>query len=155
MSSKLTILFLCTGNSCRSQMAEAFMNKYHGDKFISYSAGTEPSSVNPRAAQVMQEKGIDISQNQSKHVSDLPVDSTDFVLTVCNHARENCPYFPANIKSIHHNFDDPPALEKDEESEEEKLAHYRRVRDEIEKYVKKLPDILTKNRNEFFNISTD
>jgi arsenate reductase len=140
---KDTILFLCTGNSCRSQMAEAFMNKYHSGKFISYSAGTNPSGVNRRAAEVMKEKGIDISSNASKHIDELPVDATDFVLTVCDHAKENCPFFPARKKSLHHSFDDPPALEKDSEKEEEKLQHYRRVRDEIEEYIKDLPEKLS------------
>lgn len=110
--SKETILFLCTDNSCRSQMAEAFMDKYNGNRFVCYSAGTDPSRVNPKAIKVMQDKDIDISQNNSKHINQLLEGSFDYVITVCDNARENCPYFSARKKVLHHSFEDPPELEK-------------------------------------------
>ena len=142
---KDSILFLCTGNSCRSQMAEAFMEKYHGDQFSCYSAGTNPTRVKPGAIAVMQEKGIDISDNESHYVKDLPINSADYVITVCDNARENCSYFPATKKILHQSFDDPPALVQKGETEEEQLQHYRRVRNEIEGYIKKLPEVLRKS----------
>lgn len=146
------IVFICTGNSCRSQMAEAFMEKYHGDRYQAFSAGTNPSEVKPRAIKVLQEKGLDISKNSSKHISELPFTTADYVITVCDDAMENCPFFPATKKALHHSFDDPPALEKDEESEVEKLHHYRRVRDEIEAYIRQLPDLLNRENEVGINL---
>ena len=118
------------------------MEKYNGDQFVSYSAGTDPSRVNPKAIKVMQEKDIDISQNSSKNIDELPEESFDYVITVCDNARENCPYYPALKKLLHHSFEDPPELEKKYETAAEKLQPYRRVRDEIENFIKELPDIL-------------
>ena len=132
---KLNILFLCTGNSCRSQMAEGWTRALKGDRIEAFSAGIETHGLNPRAVQVMAEAGVDISGHRSKTVADLPTKDFDFVVTVCDHARESCPIFPGKTRVIHVGFDDPPRLAKDAKSEEEALAHYRRVRDEIRAFV--------------------
>ena len=137
----MNILFLCTGNSCRSQMAEGWSRQLKSDVFTAYSAGVETHGLNPHAVKVMGEAGIDISGNVSKLVSDLPVDvEFDYVVTVCGHAGENCPYFPAKTKVVHVGFDDPPSLTKNFTDEEEILAVFRRVRDEIRDFVMGLPD---------------
>jgi arsenate reductase len=139
-STKKKILFLCTGNSCRSQMGEGFANTLQGEYFEAYSAGVNPSMVNPRAAKVMAEMGINIADNDSNHVNDLMHITFDYVITVCDHAAETCPVFPGKTTQvIHHSFDDPPHLAKDAQSEEEALGHFRRVRDEIKAYVDGLP----------------
>jgi len=139
----MNILFLCTGNSCRSQMAEGWTRHLKGDEFNAYSAGVETHGMNPYAIKVMAEVGIDISSHTSKLVSDLPEDiEFDYVVTVCGHAHENCPYFPAKSKVVHVGFDDPPSLAKGLTDEEEILKIYRRVRDDIETYVKSLPQAL-------------
>lgn len=135
MSSKSSILFLCTGNSCRSQMAEAFTRILKGDVFIPYSAGVEPRGLDPRAVKVMAEVGIDISAQHSKHVDALEGLEFDFVVTVCDHAREACPFFPAKTRLIHWGFPDPPKLAETARSEEEALDHYRTVRDRIRAMV--------------------
>lgn len=135
------IMFLCTGNSCRSQMAEGFCRKYWGDKFNVYSAGTKKHGMNERAMKVMKEAGVDISSHFSKTTEELPKVTFDFVITVCDSAKENCPYFHGG-KVIHVGFQDPPALTKEMENEEEILKVYRRVRDEIEAVIKKLPEII-------------
>ncbi len=135
------IMFLCTGNSCRSQMAEGFCRKYWGDKFNVYSAGTKKHGMNERAMKVMKEAGVDISSHYSKTTEELPKVAFDFVITVCDSAKENCPYFPGG-KVIHVGFEDPPALTKGITDEDEVLKVYRRVRDEIETAIKKLPEII-------------
>jgi len=140
--SKLKVLFLCTGNSCRSQMAEGWARALKGDVFEAYSAGIETHGLNPNAVQVMAEAGVDISGQHSKHVDDLKDVAFDYVVTVCGHANENCPFFPGGAKLIHVGFDDPPRLAQDAGTEEEALNIYRRVRDEIRRFVDGLPDNL-------------
>jgi arsenate reductase len=140
---KLKVLFLCTGNSCRSQMAEGWTRLLKGDFIEVYSAGIETHGLNPQAVRVMQEAGVDISVQQSKHVNTLLGIAFDYVVTVCGHANENCPVFPGTATIVHHGFDDPPKLAQQATTEDEALAHYRRVRDEIRAYVETLPDALT------------
>ena len=141
---KLKILFLCTGNSCRSQMAEGWARALKGDVIEAYSAGIETHGLNPNAVKVMAEAGVDISGNTSKNVDTLLDVSFDYVVTVCGHANENCPFFPGSAKVVHVGFDDPPALAKMAEGDEAKLDCYRRVRDEIRAYVEKLPEALVR-----------
>ncbi|WP_027357711.1 arsenate reductase ArsC [Desulforegula conservatrix] len=139
---KKKILFLCTGNSCRSQMAEGWAKHLKGDVVESYSAGIETHGLNPNAVKVMAEAGVDISGHKSENVNDLLHIQFDYVVTVCGHANENCPFFPGKAKVVHVGFDDPPALAKAVEGEEEKLNCYRRVRDEIRAFVETLPEVL-------------
>lgn len=131
----LKILFLCTGNSCRSQMAEGWAKHLKGNEFEVYSAGIEKHGLNPYAVQVMKEAGVDISKHYSKLLSELKGIEFDFVITVCGHANENCPFFPGKTKVIHVGFEDPPKLAKEFEKEEDKLNCYRKVRDEIREFV--------------------
>lgn len=131
------ILFLCTGNSCRSQMAEGLCRKYWGNQLNVYSAGTKKHGMNQRAVKVMKEIGIDISTHYSKTTDEIADVQFDYVITVCDSAHENCPYFPGG-KIIHIGFEDPPALTKDMVDEEAILEIYRRVRDEIEAAIKTL-----------------
>ncbi|MDC7231984.1 MAG: arsenate reductase ArsC [Spirochaetales bacterium] len=133
---KKNILFLCTGNSCRSQMAEGWMRELHGDEYNVYSAGIETHGLNPNAVQVMKEAGVDISGHKSTLASDYRDINFDVVITVCGHADENCPVFLGKTNKIHHGFDDPPRLAAEIEDEAEKLVPYRRVRDEIRDYLK-------------------
>lgn len=142
MSRKLKILFLCTGNSCRSQMAEGWARQLRGDRIEAYSAGIETHGLNQRAVRVMAEAGVDISAQRSKQVSELADVKFDYVITVCGHANESCPIFPGRTKVIHIGFDDPPRLAAESQTEEETLAHYRRVRDEIRTFVENLPEAL-------------
>jgi arsenate reductase len=137
---KTTVLFLCTGNSCRSQMAEGWARHLHGDTIEAYSAGIEKHGLNPLAVRVMAEAGVDISGYRSKLVSELPMQQFDWVITLCGHASETCPYFPG--RKIHRGFDDPPQLAADARSEEEALGQYRRVRDEIRTFILTLPEYL-------------
>ena len=141
---KPKVLFVCTGNSCRSQMAEGWARRLVGDRLDAYSAGTHPHRLNPLAVKVMQECGVDISQHCSKSVESLA--SLDFalVVTVCDSAATACPVAPAGTRVQHVPFDDPPRLAKDAKDESESLPHYRRVRDEIKRFVLTLPDILQK-----------
>ena len=141
---KLKILFLCTGNSCRSHMAEGWVRHLKGDVIEPYSAGIETHGLNPNAVKVMAESGVDISAHRSKHVSDLMNIHFDYVVTVCKHASENCPIFPGNAEVIHVGFDDPPKLAKEVGTEEQALDCYRRVRDEIKEFVQTLPEALNK-----------
>jgi arsenate reductase len=141
---KIKILFLCTGNSCRSQMAEGWTRYLKGDTIKPYSAGIETHGLNQNAVKVMAEAGVDISHYASKHVRDLMNIPFEYVVTVCDSANESCPVFPGNVKRYHISFDDPPKLAKHAKSEEEALVHYRRVRDEIRSFVEKMPDILNK-----------
>ncbi|MCL4191152.1 MAG: arsenate reductase ArsC [Thermoguttaceae bacterium] len=136
---KLRVLFLCTGNSCRSQMAEGWARHLRSEQIEPYSAGIETHGLNPRAVQVMAEAGVDISGHRSKHVDDLKGVEFDFVVTVCGHAHEHCPIFSGNARLIHVGFDDPPKLAASATSEEDQLAPYRRVRDEIRTFVESLP----------------
>jgi arsenate reductase len=142
---KLKILFLCTGNSCRSQMAEGWTRNLKGKYIETYSAGIEPKRLDPRAGRVMAEAGIDISTQKSKHVNELENIVFDYVITVCGHADENCPVFPGRTRVIHVSFDDPPKLAQGAKTKEEALSHYRRVRDEIKAFVESLPDSLRAN----------
>lgn len=136
------VLFLCTGNSCRSQMAEGWAEKLHPDAMEAYSAGTKPGSVDPRAIKVMSEAGVDISGRRSKHASEFKDITFDLVVTVCDKARESCPVWFGKAQKLHQNFEDPPFLAGEAKTEEEALSHYRRVRDEIKDFVLKLPEIL-------------
>jgi arsenate reductase len=140
--SKMKILFLCTGNSCRSQMAEGWTRHLKGDLIQAYSAGIEKHGMNPHAVKVMAEAGVDISKQYSKTPADIGAVQFDYVVTVCGDADENCPTFPGKAKKIHVGFEDPPKLTKDMPEGEEKLGVYRRVRDEIRKFVESLPETL-------------
>jgi arsenate reductase (thioredoxin) len=136
------VLFLCTGNSCRSQMAEGWARKLSPDAIEVYSAGVKPTALNVEAVRVMAEAGIDISRQCPKHLDELAGVALDYVVTVCDDARESCPVFPGKAKVIHRSFDDPPRLAKGAASEADRLAPYRRVRDEIREFVQSLPDLL-------------
>ena len=125
---KKKILFLCTHNSCRSQMAEGLVNYYLGDRFEACSAGTEATSVNPTAIAVMKEIGIDISRHRSKIMDEFAGETFDYVITLCGDANEKCPLFFGGVQRVHIGFDDPSRLTG---SDEEILPEYRRVRDEI------------------------
>jgi len=139
---KKKVLFLCTGNSCRSQMAEGFARHFHGNHFEFYSAGIEKHGMNPYAIKVMQEAGVDISHHSSKMLSDIGVVQFDFVFTVCGHANEHCPLFSGIAVVKHVGFDDPPKLAAGLTDEQEILNHYRRVRDEIKTWIKNIPQDL-------------
>jgi len=136
---KLKILFLCTGNACRSQMAEGWARHLKGDRIEPYSAGVETHGLDPRAVRVMAEAGVDISRQRSKHVAELNDVALDYVVTVCGHAHEHCPIFSGKARVVHVGFDDPPKLAADAATEEDRLAPYRRVRDEIRAFVETLP----------------
>ena len=139
---KKKLLFLCTGNSCRSQMAEGWARELKGDIFDVYSAGIETHGLNQNAVRVMKEAGIDISNHKSKNISEFLDTGIEYVVTVCSHAHETCPVFPGKAKIIHKGFDDPPSLAEEKETEEEKLDCYRRVRDEIKLFIETLPEAL-------------
>ncbi len=140
---KPAVLFLCTGNSCRSQMAEAWTRTLRGDLFSAWSAGIETHGLNRDAIRVMNEVGIDTSGWRSKTTGELPADLVfDYVITLCDHAAETCPYFPAKTAVLHFPFADPPQLAAGARNEEERLAPYRRVRDEIRAFILELPEIL-------------
>jgi arsenate reductase len=139
---KLRILFLCTGNSCRSQMAEGWVRQLKGESIEAHSAGVSPQGMNPSAIQVMKEAGVDISGQRSKHVDELKDVPFDYVVTVCDDAREACPVFPGRTKVVHVGFDDPPRLARGARSEAEAMGHYRRVRDEIRAFVETLPEAI-------------
>ena len=129
------ILFICTHNSARSHMAEGFVNALYGDRYSAFSAGTEPSKVNPYAVRVMQEIGIDISDHRSKSVDEFLDQDLDYVVTVCDHAKEVCPFFPGGRKALHKGFQDPASVAG---TEDEKLSLFRRVREEIRDWVEKI-----------------
>ena len=145
MSERLKILFLCTGNSCRSQMAEGFARQLRGDAIDAYSAGTEPHGMNHIAIQAMSESGVEISRGHSKHVDELKNVKFDYVVTVCDHAHETCPMFPGKTKVVHVGFEDPPKLARDAnaKTDDQALPHYRRVRDEIKAWIQTLPQSLS------------
>lgn len=136
---KITLLFLCTGNSCRSQMAEGWARHLKGDVVEAWSAGIEKHGMNVLAVKVMAEAGVDISGNSSKLIDELPTDDFDYVITVCDNAHESCPLFSGKARVIHKGFDDPPRLAAEAKTEAEALVHYRRVRDEIKRFVEQLP----------------
>ena len=136
------VLFLCTGNSCRSQMAEGWARYIYGDAMEVYSAGTSPHRIDPRAVMVMGQAGVDISSQTSNHVDDYIDIPFDLVVTVCDSAREKCPVFPAEGKTLHPSFDDPPFFAQNASNEEEALAPYRRVRDEIGDFVTGILELL-------------
>ncbi len=142
MAKKYSLLFLCTGNACRSQMAEGLCRHYRGAELTVESAGIEKHGLNPKAVKVMAEIGVDISGQSSKTMDELGDREFDYVVTVCDHARETCPYWPAQTRALHQSFDDPPKLAEGTTSEEQALLHYRRVRDEIKAYVLTLPEAL-------------
>jgi arsenate reductase len=143
---RIRVLFLCTGNSCRSQMAEGWARHLKGESIEAYSAGIQPCGMNPLAVQVMGEAGVDIREQYSKHVDSLRDAPFDFVVTVCDDAHESCPLFPGKTKVVHVGFDDPPRLARGAKSQEESLGHYRRVRDEIRAFVETLPgELMRKN----------
>jgi len=129
------ILFLCTGNSCRSQMAEAWCRHYRSNRYEPYSAGIERHGLNPMAVRAMADVGIDMSDQTSKTLEELADVDFDVVITVCDHASESCPVFPGAVRVIHRSFDDPPKLAARAASEAEALACYARVRDEIGRFV--------------------
>jgi len=135
---KLRVLFLCTGNSARSQIAEAWANALAGDVLEARSAGTSPKGLDPRVVEVMAEAGIDVSGQRSKPVEELLHLQFDLVVTVCDAARESCPTFPGRVRHLHAGFDDPPRLAAAAASEEEAAAVYRRIRDEIRAFVEGL-----------------
>jgi arsenate reductase len=142
MNPRRKILFLCTGNSCRSQMAEGWARHLKGDAVEAYSAGIETHGLNPHAVAVMAEAGVDISGHRSKTVAKFADVEFDYVVTVCGHAHETCPLFPGKTKVMHVGFDDPPKLAATIDDPEEKLDCYRRVRDEIRQFVETLPQSL-------------
>lgn len=145
MNEKLKILFLCTGNSCRSQMAEGWARHLKGDVLEPYSAGIETHGLNPNAVDVMAEADVDISHHHSKTLNDLKDIPFDYVVTVCASAHETCPIFPGKAKVVHVGFDDPPKLAIAAKTGEEALGHYRRVRDAIRAFVETLPGSITQD----------
>lgn len=140
---KKSILFLCTGNSCRSQMAEGWAKSMHGDRYAIYSAGIEAHGLNPNAVEVMREAGVDITTQQSQRLEELADVELDVVITVCGHADENCPVLPGACQKMHVPFDDPPKLALEAADEHAALDCYRRVRDEIRDFVERLPAEIT------------
>ena len=144
MATKLKILFLCTGNSCRSQMAEGWARHLWGDRLEVRSAGILPGIVHPLAIAVMKESGVDISGHRSKHVDELKHIPFDLVVTVCDSAKEQCPVFPGKVRRIHRLFKDPVGVEG---TSEEVLAAFRKTRDEIRAFVETLPDLLDNKPN--------
>jgi len=139
MLPRLKVLFLCTGNACRSQMAEGWARRLLGETVEPFSAGTRPGRVDPRAIAVMHEAGVDVSGQRSKHLDEIVDVGLDWVVTVCDRANESCPVFPGVVKRLHVGFDDPPRLAAEAKTEDEALGHYRRVRDQIREFVAQLP----------------
>ncbi len=137
---KLKVLFLCTGNSCRSQMAEGWAHHLKADCIEAFSAGVAPHRVNERAVQVMAEAGVDISHHTSNHLDEYAMLDFDYVITVCDNAREHCPMYPKKTKMIHRSFDDPSFVVG---TTEQIMAEFRRVRDEIRDFVAAMPDNLS------------
>lgn len=148
MEEKIKILFLCTGNSCRSQMAEGWARALKSDTIEAFSAGIETHGLNRSAVEVMAEVGVDISRQNSKHVDSLRHIAFDAVITVCDNARETCPFFPGARKMLHVGFADPPAMAKElalkGAGDDEQRNCYRLVRDEIRAFVETLPESLEK-----------
>ena len=146
MNDRLKLLFLCTGNSCRSQMAEGWTRHLKGDIVDAYSAGIETHGLNPHAVKVMAEAGVDITLQRSENIKDFADQKLDIVVTVCGHAHETCPVFPADCRVVHAGFEDPPKMARElaegGASEEEQMNCYRKVRDEIKAFVETLPEAL-------------
>ncbi len=138
MKEKSKVLFLCTGNSCRSQMAEGFARSLRSRDLEAYSAGIETHGLNPYAVQVMAEVGVDISDHRSKLLADLLHIPFELVVTVCDHAAETCPVFPGEAKVLHQSFPDPPKLAQEAKTEEEVLEAFRKVRDQIQAFVEEM-----------------
>jgi len=136
---KKRVLFICTHNAARSQMAEGLLRAFHGNRYEVFSAGTEPGMVSPYAIKVMAEIGFDIGAHRSKGLQEFLEQKFDYVITVCDHAKESCPYFPGGKKILHQSFEDPSAVTG---TEEEIMAGFRRVRDEIRNWIE----------NEFSNL---
>lgn len=146
--SRPRVMFLCTGNSCRSQMAEGWARQLKNDVLDAYSAGIETHGLNPHAVKVMAEAGVDISGQRSKRVDELRDVHLDVVVTVCGHANETCPvWLGSKARVIHAGFDDPPKLARTAKTEEEALGHYRRVRDEIRAFVAALPGAIERKES--------
>ncbi len=141
-TSKVKVLFLCTGNACRSQMAEGWARHLKRDVIEPFSAGVAPKQLDPNAVKVMREAGVDITGHRAKPLAELTGIDPDYVVTVCGHAHETCPAFPGRAKVIHRGFDDPPKLSEGAKTQEEALMHYRRVRDEIRSFVETFPEAL-------------
>lgn len=136
------VLFLCTANSCRSQMAEGWARHLFASTIDACSAGTHPQRLNPLAVRAMAEAGVDISAHTSKHLDDCDPATLDLVVTVCGNAHESCPLFTGQTRVVHHGFDDPPALAAHAASDDDAMPHYRRVRDEIRAFVRTLPHLI-------------
>ena len=136
MADRKRVLILCTGNSARSQMAEGLLRHDDGDRFTVESAGTKPGTVRPEAITVMREAGIDITSQRSKHVDEFTGQEFDYVLTVCDNAKESCPVFFGTTTRLHHSFNDPAAVEG---SEPQRLSAFRKVRDELRAYLRNFP----------------
>ncbi len=139
---KPAVLFLCTGNSCRSQMAEGWARHLHGDLYDFYSAGLEKHGMNPLAIEAMAADGLDITGQRSKRIEELPAIEYALVITLCGNADEHCPVLPQARHRLHHGFDDPPRLAAAAATEHEALAHYIRVSREIRDYLADLPHII-------------
>ncbi len=137
MGKEKRVLVICTGNSCRSQMAEGYLQQFAGNKAKIYSAGIEAHGVNPKAIQVMKEDGVDISKHSSNKLEEYQDIDFDVVITVCDNAKERCPYFPAKTKTFHHDFPDPARATG---TEEEILNQFRKVREEIKEYCRKFAE---------------
>lgn len=140
---KIKVMFLCTGNSCRSQIAEGWAKHLKSDVMEAYSAGIRPIGVNPKTIEVMAEAGVDISDHTSKHIDDLAGIDFDYVVTVCDNAREQCPVFPGRARLVHRAFEDPYFAAG---SEEEIMDVFRKVRDQIKTFIEELPEILTNSK---------
>ena len=147
MSRPARVLFLCTGNACRSQMAEGWARHLLAGVVEPLSAGVLPHGLDPRAVRVMAERGVDISGQRSKSVSEFLETELDLLVTVCDHARETCPVLPVRVAKLHAGFEDPPSLAALASTEEEALAPYRRIRDEIRDFVVSLPSKLENATN--------
>jgi arsenate reductase (thioredoxin) len=145
---KLRVLFLCTGNSCRSQMAEGWARQLKAEVIDVYSAGTHPKTLDPLAVQVMAEARVDISTQQAKSLDAVEYLPFDYVITVCDEAHDTCPIFPGRARIVHRSFDDPPRLATEAKSQEEALSHYVRVRDEIKAFIEQLPAALLSERGD-------
>jgi arsenate reductase len=149
MEKKIKILYLCTGNSCRSQMAEGWTRHLKSNQIEAFSAGIETHGLNPHMIEVMDEAGVDVSNQKSENIRDFAEHDLDVVITVCGHAHETCPVFPANCKVVHTGFPDPPKMAKElaekGATEKEQLDCYRSVRDKIKKYILTLPESLIEN----------
>jgi arsenate reductase len=131
---KKRVLILCTGNSARSQMAEGLLRHDAGERFDVESAGTKPGTVRPEAIAAIKELGIDISEHRSKHVDEFEGQPFDYLITVCDNAKESCPVFFGAVTRLHHSFDDPPPMSQG--TDDERMAIFRRVRDELRAYLR-------------------